>query len=154
MVSMTHGGLRPSWTVRAATFLLWGLAALCVAYWALKLLGAASGVSATPPVLRTPPSVDTAAVARLLGGSAAAESPAAPSLASRFALQGIVADRRGAGAALIAIDGKPARPFRVGMQLEEGLVLQSVQGRRALLGERWDGPTTLSLELPVRTPGP
>ncbi len=152
MVSMTHRGLRPNWTVRGTTFLLWSLAVLCGVYWSLKLLSMPDGLSAAPPVLRTPPPVDTAAVARLLGASAAAASPAAPSTASRFALQGVVGDRLGAGAALIAVDGKPARPFRVGTQVEEGLVLQSLQGRRALLGADRGGPTTLTLELPVRAP--
>lgn len=154
MVSMTHRGPRPNWTVRGTTFLLWSLAVLCVVYWSLKLLSTSSGISAAPPVLRTPPPVDTAAVARLLGGGAAAASPAAPSLASRFALQGIVANAWGGGAALIAVDGKPARPIRVGAQVEEGLVLQSLQGRRALLGAEREGPATLTLELPVRQPTP
>ncbi len=154
MVSMTHRGLQPNWTVRGTTFLLWGLAVLCVVYWSLKLLSTPAGLSAAPPVLRTPPPVDTAAVARLLGASATAASPSAPSEASRFALLGIVANRLGGGAALIAVDGKPARPFRVGTWVEDGLVLQSLEGRRALLGAERGGPSTLTLELPARQPQP
>lgn len=153
MVSMTHRGLRPNWTVRGTTFLLWGLAILCVVYWSLKL-STSAGISTAPSVLRTPPPVDTAAVARLLGGGVVAASPAAPSMASRFVLQGIVANHWGGGAALIAVDGKPARPFRVGTLVEEGLVLQSLQGRRALLGAEREGLPTLTLELPSRQPGP
>ena len=46
------------------------------------------------------------------------QSPAtAPDAASRFQLQGVVADDLGRGAALIAIDGKPARPYRAGALL-------------------------------------
>jgi general secretion pathway protein C len=50
--------------------------------------------------------------------------------------------------ALIAVDGKPARPFRVGATIDEGLVLQAVEGRRARLGPGVDAPSTLTLELP------
>jgi len=52
------------------------------------------------------------------------------------------------GAALIAIDGKPAKPYRVGVQVDEGLVLQSVQGRRAVLAAADSGQQVLTLELP------
>ncbi len=65
-----------------------------------------------------------------------------------------MANRLGGGAALIAVDGKPARPFRVGTLVEEGLVLQSLEGRRALLGAERGGPSTLTLELPARQPQP
>jgi general secretion pathway protein C len=61
-----------------------------------------------------------------------------------------VADTAQQGAALIAVDGKPARPFRVGSMLVEGFVLQSVGPRSAALGGSFDGPTALTLQLPVR----
>jgi general secretion pathway protein C len=48
------------------------------------------------------------------------------------------------------VDGKPAKPFRVGTMIEEGLVLQSVAARRAVLAESATGPAVLTLELPVR----
>lgn len=90
-------------------------------------------------------------MARLLGASPVAASgsaqPAA-SLASRFNLLGVVAARSHRGAALIAVDGKPARPYRVGATIDEGLVLQSVQGRRAVLAATAGGPAVLTLELP------
>jgi general secretion pathway protein C len=53
----------------------------------------------------------------------------------------------GGGAAVIAVDGKPARPYRVGSTIEEGLVLQSVRGRQAMLGPA-AGPALVTLELP------
>ncbi|MDB5749783.1 MAG: hypothetical protein JWP65_204, partial [Ramlibacter sp.] len=89
---------------------------------------------------------------RLLGGvpagpGAAAAVPVA-SLASRFQLIGVAAGASsGGGAAVIAVDGKPGRPYRVGSLVEEGLVLQSVQGRRAVLAAM-GGPPALTLELP------
>jgi general secretion pathway protein C len=54
------------------------------------------------------------------------------------------------GAALISVDGKTAKPFRVGTLVADGLVLQSAQGRRVSLGASMDGPPTLVLELPAK----
>ena len=140
------------WTVRGATFALWALAAASVVYWGLKLGGNGSGVAARVPPPRQVAAVDPAAIARLLGSTpmAAAAAPTAlPSLASRLQLVGVVAGvRSGGGAAVIAVDGKPAHPYRVGTSIEEGLVLQSVQGRRAVLAAQADGPALLTLELP------
>ena len=131
-----------------ANFVLWGLLAASAVYWAMQLtLG--HKPSLVPVLQRSPAPADPAAVARLLGASPAAAAPA-PSLVSRFALQGVVASRRHQGAALISIDGKPAKPFRVNAALEEGIVLKSVQGRRAVLAASASGPALLTLDLPVR----
>lgn len=142
-----------SWTVRGATFALWLLAAGSAAYWALKLGSAPTRSAPVAAGARGPASIDPTAIARLLGGSSTGNAVAAapvPSLASRFNLVGVVAGvSSGGGAAVISVDGKPARPYRVGAQLEEGLVLQSVQGRRAVLAAQPDGPAVLTLELPA-----
>jgi general secretion pathway protein C len=65
---------------------------------------------------------------------------------SRLVLIGVVAGASG-GTALIAVDGKPAKPFRVGRQVEEGLMLQSVAKRQAVLAASVNGPAVLTLEL-------
>lgn len=140
------------WTVRGATFALWALAAGSAVFWALKLAGGGRAIEVPVPPARPIAPVDPAAIARLLGSSplaAAAAMPApAVSLASRFQLVGVAAGvRSGAGAAVISVDGKPARPFRVGATIEEGVVLQSVRGRQAVLAS---GGTQVTLELPPR----
>jgi general secretion pathway protein C len=140
------------WTVRAATFAVWLLAAASCAYWGLKLTARPAGNIAAPVAVRPPPAIDPAAVARLLGGTAPAPGAVAaqPSLASRFALVGVVAGAQSRqGAAVIAVDGKPARPFRVGSAVDEGLVVLAVQGRQAVLGPPGGAPV-LTLELPPR----
>lgn len=145
MVSNSHS----RWTVAGATFLLWALVAASAVYWGLKLTSRPGTAPAAPPAMRTPPAADPVAVARLLGASPALASAApAPSLASRFTLVGVVASQSHKGAALIAVDGKPAKPFRVGTAIDEGLVLQSVEARRAILAASPDGPPVLTLELP------
>jgi general secretion pathway protein C len=146
-----------NWTVRGLTFLMWALAAASAAYWGLKLATSNSSVGVVPANVRAPAPADPAVVARLLGhtGSpAAAPAAAAPSTASRFQLVGVVADRSQQGAALIVVDGKPAKPYRVGTQIEDGLVLQSVAARRAVLAASVDGPAVATLELPAPAQAP
>jgi len=94
---------------------------------------------------------DAAAVAQALGAvSNQPVAAATPEAASRFALLGVVADADQQGAALIAVDGKPARPFKVGAKVVDGFVLQSVTTRGAALGPDVDGKAALTLQLPTR----
>ncbi|MGZ5269258.1 MAG: type II secretion system protein N [Ramlibacter sp.] len=131
------------------TALLWAAAAASAVYWGLRLAGPSSAAPVVAAGARQPVAADPVAVARLLGQSqGSAPVAAAPSLASRFNLVGVVADRSERGAALIAVDGRPAKPFRVGNAVDEGLVLQSVQARRAVLAASADGPAVVTLELP------
>jgi general secretion pathway protein C len=140
--------LRNSWAVAATTFLLWGLVAASAVYWGLKFTSR-PGLVPTAPVATQAPAADPAAIAALLGAvpNAGTAAPVA-SLSSRFALIGVVADQSHSGAALIAVDGKPPKPFRVGASVDENLVLQSVDSRRAVLAAGKDGPAALTLELP------
>jgi general secretion pathway protein C len=92
--------------------------------------------------------VDPVAVARLMGSSPAAIGTPAPSVASRFTLVGVVAGQAHGGAALIGVDGKPAKPFRVGTPVTEGLLLQAVEPRRALLAPSMEAPAAVTLDLP------
>jgi general secretion pathway protein C len=139
-----------NWTVNGLTFVLWAAAAASAVAWGLKLGAPGSQGPSGASAYRPPAAADPALVARLLGqaqGSAPAAA-AAPPLASRFSLVGVVADRSQQGAALIAVDGRPAKPFRVGSAVDEGLVLQSVQARRAVIAASMNGPAVVTLELP------
>lgn len=137
------------WTVAGASFALWALVAATAVYWGLKLT-TPGAVPDAAPLARTETMADPAAVARLLGASpTVAQATPVASLSSRFTLVGVVADSSHRGAALIAVDGRPARPFRVGTAVDESLVLQSVDARRAVLAAGADGPAVLTLELPA-----
>jgi general secretion pathway protein C len=139
------------WTVRGATFALWALAAASAAYWGMKFSARSSAATAQSVPARSAAPVDPQAVARLLGAHPMAATAAAPvaTLASRFALIGVAAQGSGHGAALVSVDGKPAKPYRVGAQLDEGIVLQSVKGRKAVLASAASGQPVLTLELPA-----
>jgi len=137
------------WLSRIVTFTIAGLAAASAAYWGLKAWGSSAPVAAPAMALAWAPPVGPKVLALALGGGLApqdsAEAP--PPTPSRFALLGVAAGNGHGGAALISIDGQPAKPVRVGASVEGALVLQSVTGRRAVLSSG-DGPQ-VTLELPA-----
>lgn len=146
---------------RLSAFLVWALVAAGVVFWGLRLLAQPA------PLPRHVQAIDTRVVAsgdfaRLFGTAQVAQS-AAPVVAvaesSRFKLLGVLAPvaRDAAhspsevGVALIAVDGKPARAYRVGAVIDGDNVLQSVRQRGAAIGPR-DGATLVSLDLPPPAP--
>ncbi len=139
------------WWPRVSAFVLAAMAAGSAVYWGLKWPGGATAPMATV-AMSDAPMVDPLALARVLGGgnpaASAAPAPAVVNAISRMALVGVVADGKNGGSALISIDGKPARPYRVGSRVDESLLLQSVGPRRALLAADLQGPASLTLELP------
>jgi general secretion pathway protein C len=142
-----------NWAVRGITLLLWAAAAASAVAWALKLGNPGAARPPVPSAYRAPAPADPAMVARLLGQAQGnASAPAAAPLSSRFNLVGVVADLAQQGAAVIAVDGRPAKPFRVGNAVDEGLILQSVQRRSAVLAATTDGPPVVTLELPPQQP--
>jgi general secretion pathway protein C len=140
------------WANRAATFALAALAALSGTYWVLKSTDANSVSTAPPAAGSSFAALDPQSVARALGGgNAGAPAPGGPlTSAGRtpYVLVGVLADSQRGGAALIAVDGKAAKPYRVGATVDGNLVLQSVVGRAAVLGTAVDGPAHVTLELP------
>jgi general secretion pathway protein C len=122
---------------RLSVFFVWAALAASALFWGLRL--SATSPSAPPYVLPVGGgSVANGDLTRLLGAEApppsAVEAPAAAS--SRFQLSGVVAPRGNTaeGIALIAVDGKPPRPFRVGASVDGNLVVRSVDARHVRLG--------------------
>ncbi len=138
------------WAPRLAALVLAAAAAASLVYWGLQISAtrSSSGADLAAPA-RLPEAAAPEQVARLLAAPATrAEGKPAASPGSRLQLTGVAAGVSGRGAAILSIDGGPPRPFAVGTPVAEGLVLQSVQGRRAQLGPDRQGPATVVLELP------
>jgi general secretion pathway protein C len=106
--------------------------------------------------------VDAPALAKGLGGgnvtprdTSIDAAPPVPSVfqAARFVLSGVVVNRSSSarGVALIAVDSKPPRPYRVGTPLADGIVLHSVSAGKAMLATSIDVAPGLTLELPQLT---
>ena len=144
--SAAHG-----WTVRLLTLAVWAAWAGSVTYWVLQWPQAGAvrdGV--VTPVASADGQMAAPAAASLMRalGATATERTLAPAMSSRLSLVGVVRAGSRDGAALIAVDGKAARPVRLGGEVEPGLYLLALEPRRASLGSAPQGPETLALELP------
>ena len=145
---------------RLSAFVIWSLVGATAVFWAMRLAASPPQVPAYAVAVG-----NSAAVRGDLGrlfGVAARPAPGAPAAApepsSRFKLVGVMAPRNpavqaepGQGVALIAVDGKPAKPYAVGARLDSDLVLQSVGLRTASLGPAQGGRSVV-LELPKLPP--
>ena len=141
------------WWLRLVTFLVAALAAASGVYWALKWSATpTSGANAAPAISRSAPT-DPTVVARLLGGAQTAVATLADTAASHFKLMGVVTTGASTGYALISVDGKPARPYRVGAAINDSLVLHSLAPRSAALAPQTDAPASFTLELPALITG-
>ena len=152
MVTLSHSkrGISGGWArvgVSAVTVLVWAAAAACTLYWGLRLTADKTAAMAPPPAA-VQIAADPQLVSRMLGARAASPAVQA-SLASRFVLQGVVAGGPLGGAALIAVDGKPAQPFAVGSAVDDGLMLKSTAGRSVTLAASRSSATLLTLEMPL-----
>jgi general secretion pathway protein C len=145
---------RKLWMPRLAAFVLALLLAASAVFWVLRW-PARDSTAALPLAASTEslPGSNHTVVARLLGaGLAPVAAALVPDAASRFRLTGIIASARGQGVALLSIDGKPAKPYHVGGPVEDGLMLQSVERRRAALASDAKAPVSVQLELPPQQP--
>jgi general secretion pathway protein C len=127
-------------------------------FWILKFIqGTAVPANAAVVAALASAVVDATALSRGLGGSSQAPAsgplPVAPPSsinAARFVLTGVVAGQfTGQGIALIAVDGKGAKPYKVGSSVTQGVVLQSVRARQAKIATTADSAEALTLELPL-----
>ena len=144
------------YVLRIVTLVLAALVALSVSFWVLKIMqgipsNALQGTVVTPTTAATPS--DPKALARALGGGISPTTQAAPALsASNLILQGVIAHGTQRGVALIAVNGKPAKPFVVGAAVDADWVLQSLSTRSATLKNAAGTAGERVLELPPLKP--
>lgn len=148
MSPLNHNRRMPA---RLSAFVIWALVAASAAFWGLRLVvRAPSAPLHTVAVSESAPM--RADLTRLFGAppvAATATVPQAPALASRFQLTGVMAPKAPGdlGIALIAVDGKMPRAYRVGSAVDGELVLQAVSMRTAAIGPA-RGATAVLLEVP------
>lgn len=139
--------------VRLLAFVIWAAVAASGVFWLLRLWASSPAAPpyTVPVATATAPRGNLDSVFGAPKSAAPTAAPTEPALASRFKLLGVAAPRDGGdsvGLALIAVDGKPARGFKVGAAIDGDLVLQSVHPRGAALGTKGALPA-VSLELPA-----
>jgi general secretion pathway protein C len=146
------------WVPRLLSLAVWAAVAGSAVYWVLSL-------SATPqPVPSHARVTDADAglrgdLARLFGerdagGTAGPVVAPPPAASSRFKVLGVVGSVRGGpGIALLSIDGKAPRAYRVGAALDADWVLQSVTQKVVRLAPRQGGgEAAFDLELAALPP--
>lgn len=141
------------WSTRIVTFAISALAAASVVFWGFKGWETYTpSTGATIALIQAPP-VSSQDVAKALGGGGVSNptASAVPPVINRYKLVGVVAGRFRGGAALISVDGQDAKPVRAGTLVEEGMLLQSVSGRSAILVSTTDASAKVTLELPLLT---
>jgi general secretion pathway protein C len=140
------------WTLRLFTLLVWLLVGLCAAYWAFKFVTTKS-ITATAAMSRPNLEVDSKAIAKMLGATdSVAAKPSIAAASTKFVLFGLAATAAGRGVALIALDGKPAKPYRVGSLVADDLLLKSISKTGVVLAASLQSPDGVTLDLPARKP--
>jgi len=136
--------------LRVTSLLVWAVVAYSAVVFALQWGDAVpvDAVVAGSEQKQVAPYVDALAVSKALGG--AAVQSASASLASRFVLVGVMDGGPSQGVALISVDGKPAKPYRLGQAVSEGFVVVGTGPKKAELGPQLGAPATLQLELPLK----
>jgi general secretion pathway protein C len=131
-------------------FFIWALVAASTAFWGIKIFAATRPV---PPGAQAPQAVAAnGPMERLFGAvivPTVAAAPAHPE-SERFQLVGVIAPPNGVapgGFAIVAVDGQPARTWRVGATLDGNTSLLAVSKRGAEFGPS-GGPAAFSLQLP------
>lgn len=127
---------------------LWLAVAVVLTWWLLRL--SAHEPWRPLPVMASPAALaDPALVARALGHlDKAVPAAAQPVIGSRLRLLGVVSQPPGQGAALIAVDGQPARPYLVGSRIGDTWVLSAVERQGVRLSPADGNGAELALQVP------
>lgn len=144
---------RNPWSPRLAAGILWAGAAALAVFWGLRL-SSLGGVATAPQAGASPlAQADPQGLARIFGARSDGTAEALAPAGDRWKLLGVLAGKAsGGGAAVIALDGKPPRVYRVGATVADGLVLQAMQSdapRAVTLGASVDGPASMTISLPA-----
>jgi len=135
---------------RLTSLLVWAVVAYSAVVFALQWGGGVpvDAVVAGSEQKQVLPEVDALAVSKALG--AAPVQSASASLASRFVLVGVMDGGPTQGVALISMDGKPAKPYRLGQTVSDGFVVLATGPKKAELGPQLGAASSLVLELPMK----
>ena len=137
----------PRFFAALAALALWALVTTSALYWVWRVR--------TPPAINVPVAglatdaeqlADAQAVTRALGAGRHGAANAGD-MTGRFALRGVVTHGSDSGAALIAVDGKPPKPVRVGTPVgdAEDWTLRAVTQGSAVLAS---GAREVTLNVP------
>lgn len=139
-----RAGRAPLW----AAALAWLAAGAALVWWGLMFFSG-SAWQPVPVAAAAVAAADPAAVARALGHQdRPADARPSANPGPQLRLAGVVAQPGERGAALIAVDGQPPRPFLVGSPVGDAWVLRAVERRKVWLAPAQGGEGELELVAP------
>lgn len=146
----THVALPVSWRrwpwAGWSAGLVWLLVAASAVQWGLRLWVQGRAVPAQAQTVGVA-QASQGDPARLFARAAPVSAPAASPARDRFRVLGVVAATDG-GFAVMSVDGKPPRAYRVGASVDAQWVVLGVQQRRVDIGPG-GGQATVVLDLPA-----
>jgi general secretion pathway protein C len=139
----------------ASVLLFAGLCAICAA-WALALLAPRSPVTPAGTIAQSGAPVDLRQASGLFGAQATQEVSAAAVGPADIQVVGVMA-AGSRGVALLAVNGRPAKPFAVGESVDAETTVAAVSADAVTLerrGQRVKAPAPKRPDLAVLTSGP
>ncbi|RPH43195.1 MAG: hypothetical protein EHM87_14515 [Burkholderiales bacterium] len=133
---------------RIASVLLFAALCAIIAGWALQLLAPRAPIAPAGSVAQVQGPTDLSAAGQLFGGVPRPQDAQAQAAPSNIQVTGVLASGE-RGVALLAIDGRPAKPFAVGEPVSDGMTVRSVSGDAVEL-DRGAGGLPMRLAAPAR----
>jgi general secretion pathway protein C len=131
---------------RIASVLLFAALCAIVAVWALQLLAPRAPIAPAGAVATVQGPPDLSAAGQLFGGVPRAVDAQAQAAPSNIQVSGVLASGE-RGVALLAIDGRPSKPFAVGEPVSDGMTVRAITGDAVELDRGAGGR-------PMRQPAP
>jgi general secretion pathway protein C len=131
---------------RIASVLLFAALCAIVAVWALQLLAPRAPIAPAGAVATVQGPPDLSAAGQLFGGVPRAADAQVQAEPSNIQVSGVLASGE-RGVALLAIDGRPSKPFAVGEPVSDGMTVRAITGDAVELDRGAGGR-------PMRQPAP
>lgn len=146
-----------SWAPAIATLVALAVLAALMVYWAMQLLAPPVTIAPSGSLVKMSGTIDTSASRQLFGNASGTPVTVARRASVDVKVSGVLASDYRA-AAIISIDGQPARAYGAGEKIEDGFTVDSINNKEVVLnrdGEviRVDVPELSNRDMAVLTSG-
>jgi hypothetical protein len=139
---------------RIISFLFFALLAAILGFWASRLLAPKVAVAPVNVTAENTATSDATWARQFFGSAKEAATVSGPVADSQLQVIGLISGR--SAVALIAADGKPAKPISVGQSIVPGVILKAVYGEKVIVtrqGKEVELPLPLKQNIAVLTSG-
>jgi hypothetical protein len=139
---------------RIISFLFFALLAAIVGFWASRLLAPKVAVAPVNVTAENTATSDATWARQFFGSAKETAAASGPVADSQLQVIGLISGR--SAVALIAADGKPAKPISVGQSIVPGVILKAVYGEKVIIsrqGKEVELPLPLKQNIAILTSG-